>query len=198
MNQQEFNEIFDMKSENKPQKSFNKSTKRMLTYAVCAIIGIAVAALGILVYNLVADNSGADTPEEAVAGCQKADLLYDVDGMVRFSSEYNRIAKGGKGMSEAELIAHMNKLYSNTESSYSEENISFQLEYIREYPRNEGKYNLIMDKYCQMVPDGREKIDKVAIVHMTVFNGVTKNPKAKDYVAVHQDGKWYYAFGYVE
>ncbi len=199
MNQQEFNEIFDMKAENKPQKTFDPRTKKKLILALCVVIGLVIGYAVYLIIDATVFITGASSPEDAVAGYLEASLLQDVDGMVKYSSEYNKLKLGdGVNRNNNELREFLNNQYKNQTPSYKEEDIRFEQHYIRNYEKGKGKYDIIMADYAKIIADGSEKIDEIAIVHMTLFNGKSKNPKPKDYVAVKEDGKWYYAFAWVE
>lgn len=186
------NEIFDMKSENKPQKVMSAKTKKLLTYILCGIIGIAVAIGGIILYNFIFQ--GAPTPQEAVADYQKAALLYDVDGMIEYSSYYNKIVLyGNNETSDRLLSAYLKKGYQGYEAPYKAENISFTLISSLEYEKGEGRYDEFMEKYCQKVPNGRDEVDSVALVKMNINTG--KSDTTREYIAVKIGMRWFFAFG---
>ncbi|MBR5278752.1 MAG: hypothetical protein IKU23_05760 [Clostridia bacterium] len=199
MNQKEFDEIFDMKAENKPQKTFDPRTKKKLILALCVAIGLIIGVAVGLIIDATVFITGASTPEDAVAGYLEASLLQDVDEMVRYSSEYNSLKLGdGVKRNNNELRQFLNNQYKNKTPSYKEEDIRFEQHYIRNYEKGKGKYDIIIGDYEKIIADGSKKIDEIAIVRMTLFNGKIKNPTPKNYIAVKQDGKWYYAFAWVE
>ena len=186
------NEIFDMKLENKPQKEMNAKTKKILIYSLCAVIGIIVAAAAIFLFDYIF--AGAATPQEAVANYQKASFTYDIDGMVEYSSYYNKIVLYGNNETSDRLLkAYLKKGYEGYESSYKEENMSFKLVSSLEYERGEGRYDEFMERYCQKVENGRDEVDSVALVKMTIDNG--KSVTTREYIAVKCGFRWFFAFG---
>lgn len=183
-------ENFDLK-ENKPQKKMNPKVKKALIYVLCGIIGVALAAAAIFVFGAVF--AGAATPQEAVAEYQKASLLYDVDGMVEYSSEYNKIVLNGyTATSDRLLKAYLNESYEGYDAPYKEEDISFQLVSVLEYKKGEGRYDEIMEKYCQRVENGKDSVSAAAIVKMTIDNG--KSIATREYIAVKEGFRWFFAY----
>lgn len=183
-------ENFDLK-ENKPQKQMNPKVKKVLIYVLCGIIGIAVAAAAIFLFGEIF--AGAATPQEAVAEYQKASLLYDVDGMIEYSSEYNKIVLHGfTATSDRLLRAYLNQGYEGYEAAYKEEDLAFKLVSVLEYEQGEGRYDEIIEKYCQRVENGKDSVDAVAIVRMTVETG--KSTTTRDYIAVKNGFRWFFAY----
>ncbi len=185
------NDIFDPKLENKPIKEISPKVKKNLIYLACVLMGIAIAVGGILLFNYIF--AGASTPQSAVAEYQRASLIYDVDGMIEYSSEYNKIVlNGNQKTSDRLLRAYLNKAYEDNSSIYKEENISFKLISVLEYTEGEGRYSEVIEKYCQKAESGKEDIKAIAIVKMTVDNG--KSATTREYVAVKQGFRWFFAF----
>ncbi len=182
-------DIFDMTEENKPQKVMSKKTKKVLTYLLCGIIGIAIALLAVLIFDTVF--SGAPTPEEAVADYQRAALIYDIDGMIEYSSEYNKtVLYGNRETTDKLLKDYLKKGYAGYTAPYEEEKINFKLVSVLEYEKGEGRFDEITELYSEKA-DG-EEIKKAAIVRMTVDNG--KSDTTRDYVAVKCGMRWYFAY----
>lgn len=173
------------------KKSMDPKFKRVLVYILCGIIGLALAAGLIMIYN--AAFSGAATPQEAVANYQKAALLYDVDNMIEYSSEYNKIVLyGNRETSDRLLRSYLNKGYAEYDAKYTEDQLSFKLISVMEYEKGEKKYDLVMERYNDKVENGSDDIEKVAIVSMTVVNG--DGESTRDYLAVKVGLRWYYAY----
>ncbi len=180
-------------SKNKPQRPPMKPrTKKIIIYILCAVIGIGVAAGAIFVYNEL--YAGADTPQEAVADYLKASLLYDVDGMIEYSSDYNKTVLFGnrESTSDPELREYLVKGYEGYEARYTESEISFQLVSVMEYEPNEAKFEEIMQKYIQKDADARETVDTFAIVEMVVIKGDSKT--TTNYLAVNSGTRWFYGY----
>lgn len=185
-------DIYDPIEDKIPQKKQLKPrTKKALIYIACAIIGLAVAAAVILVMSLVF--TGASTPAEAIKEYEKAALLYDVDGMIEYSSEYNKtVLYGNRETSDRLLEAYLEKAYSDSEPQYTEDEISFKLVSALEYEKGSKKYEEAMEKYCEKVENGKDNIDTVAIVKMTVVKGT--NETTREYLAIESGGRWYFAY----
>ncbi len=173
------------------KKKMNPKLKKVLVYILCGILGIALAAVVIYLYNVVF--SGAPTPEEAVAGYQKAALLYDVDGMIEYSSEYNKVVLYGNNKTSNRLLrSYLNKGYEGIEAQYTEEQISFKLISVLEYEKGDGKYEKVMERYDDKIEGGSEDIKKIAIVSMTVITDGKET--TRDYLVVKVGMRWYYAY----
>jgi len=205
MDQKEFDEIFDMKAENKPQKTVSKKTKQNLITLGCIALGIILAFTVISIFK-PADKGGASDPMTAVTENLKAGLLYDAEGMVKYSSMYNKLklSSGSEYTNDSSLISYLEKQYNGRTPKYNPEDI-YTEGYAREYEKGSGNYEKILAKYelsdkeaDKILESSKSKIDKVAMVYLTLYNGVTQNPREKCYIAVQENGKWYYAFAWVE
>lgn len=181
-------------SKNKPQRPpMSAKTKKIIIYLVCAVIGIAIAAGAVFIWDELYD--GADTPQEAVAEYLKASLLYDVNGMIEYSSDYNRtVLYGNRELtsSYSELEEYLIKAYDGYEPQYKENEISFQLVSVLEYKPEEAKFEEIMKKYIQKDADAKENVEAFAIVEMTVIKGETKT--TTKYLAVKSGIRWFYGY----
>lgn len=185
-------DIYDDIEEKAPvQKPMNPRTKKFLVYTVCIIAGLLIALGGILLFDAVI--SGAPTPEEAVANYQKAAMLYDVENMIEFSSDYNKIVLyGNRETSDRLLSSYLRKGYEGYTAKYNEDELVFKLNSILEYERGESKYELIMKRYNDKIPNGTDDIDKIAVVSMTIEN--SDGATTRDYLAVKCGMRWFYAF----
>lgn len=188
-------DIFDMTEENKPQKPpMSKKAKKRLIYVFCVVLGIVLAAL--LVFIGSAIFSGASTPEEAVAEYQKASLLYDIDGMIEYSSDYNKtVLYGNRETTDKLLKPYLQKGYEGFGAKYTEDDIKFGLVSVLRYEQGDKKFETAMEKYNEKVENGSDDIDEIAIVRMTVDTGKSKT--TRNYVAVRVGSRWYFAFAEV-
>lgn len=185
-------DIYDPIEEiNPPKKEMNPKTKKLFIYILCAVLGIAIAFGVIIICDYIF--TGAPTPQEAIAEYEKAAILYDVDNMIEYSSEYNKIVLyGNRETSDRLLSSYLKKGYVGNAPQYNESEISFKLISSLEYESGSKKYDEAMDKYCQKVENGRDSIDSIAIVKMTVVKG--KSETTRNYVAVKSGGRWYFAY----
>lgn len=185
-------DIYDPIEDKLPQKKkMNPKIKKVIIYILCVVLGVAVAAGGILLFDMIF--TGAATPAEAVAEYEKAAILYDVDGMIEYSSEYNKIVLyGNRETSDRLLESYLIKGYEDNEPQYTESEISFRLISALEYERGSKKYEEAMEKYVEKVEDGKESVDSVAIVRMTVIKGDSET--TRNYLAVKVGGRWYFAY----
>lgn len=188
-------DIFDMTEENKPQKPpMSKKAKKRLIYVFCVVLGIVLATLLVVIGSAIF--SGASTPEEAIAEYQKASLLYDIDGMIEYSSEYNKVVLYGNRQTTDKLLKpYLEKGYDGFEAKYTEDDIKFGLVSVLRYEQGDKKFETAIEKYNQKVENGSDDISEIAIVRMTVDTGKSKT--TRDYVAVKVGGRWYFAFAEV-
>lgn len=173
------------------KKKMSPKTKKILIYILCGLLGIIVAAAIIIAADLIF--TGAPSPEEAVAGYERAAILYDVDGMIEYSSQYNKIVLyGNRETSDRLLESYLKKGYEGNAPQYTEDEIKFSLVSSLEYEKGSKKYEEAMGKYTQKVENGTEDIDKIAIVKMKITKGTTDT--TREYVAVKISGRWYFAY----
>ena len=179
---------------NPPKKKMNPKTKKRLIYLLCVLIGIGIAFSAIALYDYI--YPGADSPQEAIAEYEKAAILYDVENMIDYSSEYNKIVLyGNRETSDRLLESYLNKGYEGNAPQYTEEEIAFKLMSSIEYEKGSKKYEEALDKYCQKVENGRDTVEKIAIVRMIVVKKTSET--TRNYIAVKVDGRWYFAYANV-
>lgn len=185
-------DIYDPIEEiNPPKKQMNPKTKKLLIYILCAVVGLAIAFCVIVICDYVF--TGATTPQEAIAEYEKAALLYDVDNMIEYSSEYNKVVLyGNRETSDRLLSSYLKKGYEDNAPQYTEDEISFKLISSLEYESGSKKYDEAMEKYCQKIENGRDSVKAIAIVRMTVVKGTSET--TRNYVAVKSGGRWYFAY----
>ncbi len=173
------------------KKTMSPKTKKVLIYILCAVIGVAIAAGLIIGFDAVF--SGAPNPEKAIAEYEKAALLYDIDGMIEYSSDYNKtVLYGNRETSDRLLESYLKKGYEGRSPQYSENEIKFALVSSLEYEKDSRRYNEAMIKYDQKVENGSDDISKIAIVKMTVTKGDTDT--TREYLAVKKGTRWYFAY----
>ncbi|MBQ1206380.1 MAG: hypothetical protein IIX67_04160 [Clostridia bacterium] len=189
-------DIYDPIEDKIPQKKeLNPIIKKIIIYLLCAVIGVGVAIAVIFIADLAV--TGGSTPAEAIKEYEKAALLYDVDGMIEYSSEYNKVVLyDNRETSDRLLEDYLTKAYVGRTPKYSESEISFQLISSLEYEKGSRKYEESLRKYNEKIENGSDGIDSVAIVKMKVITG--SNVLTKDYLAVNVNGRWFYAYAGVK
>ncbi len=180
---------------NKPEKPpMSPKTKKKIMFALCIALGICLAAAVIFVLDLVFQ--GASTPEEAIAEYEKAALLYDIEGMIEYSSYYNKVELFGKNdTTDEQLRDYLKKGYEGYTPQYKEEELDFKLLSVHEYESGSAQYEEAMKKYNERAKNGGEEIEKIAIVRMAITKG--KNTTTRNYVAVKVGFRWYFGFGMI-
>lgn len=189
MNYEDF--VIDYTEENKPQKPpMSDRTKKKLIYLGCAVLGVLVALLGVYLVDLVM--TGAPTPEKAVAEYVKAHNLYDIDSMIEYSSQYNKIQLYEKRETNNKLLkAYLKKAYDGATPRYQESEISFAVISVVEYEPDTESYKTQMERYDLVTKGESEKISKTAVVKMKVVTGdISSN---QEYLVVKIGSRWYYA-----
>ena len=121
------------------RKRMSPKTKKVLTYLLCALVGVLVAVGLILLANFIF--TGASSPEEAIAEYERAAILYDIDGMIEYSSPYNKIVLyGNRETSDRLLDSYLKKGYDGKTPQYTENDIKFGLISVLEYEKGSKKY----------------------------------------------------------
>ncbi len=180
---------------NKPEKPpMSPKTKKKLMFVLCIAIGIAIAAGVIFVLGLVFQ--GASTPEDAIAEYEKAAILYDIDGMIEYSSPYNKVELYGKNDTNDDLLKdYLEKGYEGYTPQYEESELKFEWNSVNRYSKGDVQFEQAMKKYDERVQNGSEDIDEIAIVRMTITKG--KNKTTRNYVAVKIGLRWYFGYGMI-
>ncbi len=189
MNYEDF--VIDYTEENKPQKPpMSSKTKKKLIYLGCAILGVLVALLGIYLIDFIF--TGAPTPEKAVAEYVKAHNLYDINGMIEYSSQYNKIQLYEKRETNNRLLrAYLKKAYSGATPRYTEDEIGFALISVIEYEPDTETFKTHMERYDKVTKDQAENVSKTAVVKMKVVTGDISTEQ--EYLAVKVGSRWFYA-----
>ena len=164
-------------------------TKKKLMYLGCVIIGVLVALLGLYLFDIIF--SGAPTPEKAVAEYVKAHNLYDIDGMIEYSSQYNKVQLYEKRETNNRLLkAYLKKAYDGATPRYSEKEIRFALISVIEYEPDTETFKTQMERYDLVTKGGSEEISKSAVVKMKVVTGDISTEQ--EYLTVKIGGRWFY------
>ena len=189
-------DIYDPIEDKLPQKTqLNPKVKKFIIFLLCGAIGIGVALGIIFVVDLAI--TGASTPAEAIKEYETAALMYDIDGMIEYSSEYNKVVLyGNKQTSDRLLEDYLEKAYVGKTPKYELDEIEFKLVSALEYEKGSRKYEEALRKYNEKIENGSASIDSVAIVKMKVRTGDTE--LNKDYLAVNIGGRWFYAYAGVD
>lgn len=176
--------------ENKPIKSFGKGTKRFWTAVLCIILGVAIAAGAVFAFESIFD--GASDPESAAAEYVKASMVYDADGMVEYSSPYNKaVLYGDYASSDRLLKDHLNKAYEKIEKSgLTKDKITVTHISTVEYKEGDDKFAAYMERYAEKADAG--EVTAAAAVVLAVDNGT--NEATHTYVSVKIGGFWYYFY----
>ena len=176
--------------ENKPIKSFSRRTKKTLKLLLSAAIGIGLAVAAIIIFRTAF--TGASTPEKAAAEYIKASLIYDVDGMIDYSSPYNKtVLCGLSGASDGYVKDYLKKAYeqAGTETG-SAENIRITHIDSVEYKEGDDRFEEYLQTYAEKAD--RDEVSAVARVTLAVYNG--KKESTHVYLAVKIGPAWYYFY----
>lgn len=184
-------DIFDYTEENKPQKPpMSAKTKKKLVYLLCVVIGILIALGGIYAFDLMF--TGAPSPEKAVAEYIRAHNLYDVDGMIEYSSQYNKNALyEHRETSDRLLKAYLNKSYEGKTPRFSENEINVAFVSKTEYTPDTNTFKEQMKEYDKRDEGGSADIKMTAVIKMQVTTGDLV--ATQEYLAVKIGTRWYYA-----
>lgn len=158
----------------------------VILLAVC----VAALALGVFLVVRALTRTGADDPVQAVWRYQKAAMLYDADGMLKYSSEYNTAVLTDHAPRNTDLKDYLKKQYSSVNSRYAGKKLTYNAEITGEYSDGDAEYETLFAEYTARMPEA-EKPDRFAQVKMTVFSENSKAFEITAY-AVQAGGSWYY------
>lgn len=186
------NQSWYYSTENKPQRPpMSPKTKKILTYTLCAVIGIAIAIGLVVLFNTVF--TGANTPQEAAVKYLEASILYDIDGMIKYSSDYNKtVLYGNQETSDRLLRSTLTTAYKDIQQGYTADQLDFKLLSVTEFTKGEAKFDQIMEKYIEKDADAKDTVEKFAVVELVVTKGTTTT--TTKYLAVKCGIRWYYGY----
>ncbi len=189
MNSEDF--VIDYTEENKPQKPpMSAKTKKKLIYILCAVLGVAIALLGIYFFDLAF--TGAVSPEKAIAEYITAHNLYDIDGIIEYSAPCNKNRLfDNRETSDRFLRSYLKKSYEGLSPKYTESEISVAFISKIEFTPDTKTFKDQMVEYEKLAKGESEKVKKTAIVSMQVTTGDLVT--TQDYLAVKIGARWYYA-----
>ncbi|MBQ6043808.1 MAG: hypothetical protein IJL41_06690 [Clostridia bacterium] len=158
----------------------------VILLAVC----VAAVALGTFLILRALTRTGADDPVRAVWQYQKAAMLYDADGMLKYSSEYNTAVLADHVPRNTDLKEYLKKQYSSVTSRYAGKKLTYNAEIAGEWSDGDEGYEILFAEYMDRVPDADIPL-RFAEVRMTVFSENSKAFEITAY-AVQAGGSWYY------
>lgn len=169
-----------------------KPAGRALLPLICIAAALVFAAGGFIVYR-IAHRNGAGSATEAAEEYTRAAMLYDSEGIAKFSSEYNSIIMYPSGGGDPEKLAgYLAKLYSNaaTSSIYSDGSFSLESAACSYYRDGDAEFGDITAKYAQKADAGG--ITDAARVRLRITAGGKSDER--NITVVKYGGRWYYAF----
>ena len=162
--------------------------KSIVALASSAVLLCAAAALVLLTLL----RPGASSPELAVQHYEEACMLYDVNDMVRYSSDYNRyiLYRSRTPESTGELKRYLKEdVYKDIKSGYSESEIDIRFsESVRIEPGSE-EFETLRAEYAA-VADASD-IGAFAELKLTIYVDGERRVTRTDY-AVQVGSRWYY------
>ncbi|PKM63317.1 MAG: hypothetical protein CVU97_00655 [Firmicutes bacterium HGW-Firmicutes-21] len=162
--------------------------KRFMRIAIPIFLGLGLALAIIFCY--LTFFTGAFSPEKAVMGYLKASMTQDVSGMLKYSSEYQKIVLyGNKDLSNKKLKENLKTAYKGIDNIYADSKITFSIDSITEIEKNSDEYANVLDAYEYMT--GKTNISAVTQVVIKVFVDGKQKQKSTVY-AVKSGISWYY------
>ncbi len=166
--------------------------RKVILPLICIAAAIIFAAAGFTVYRYI-HRTGAGSAAEAAEEYTRAAMLYDSEGIAKFSSEYNSRLMYPSGEGDAEKLAgYLAKLYSGaaTSSIYSAGNFTLETAACNYYEECDEEFAEITARYSEKADSG--EITRAAKVRLRI----TADGKAdeRNITVVKYGGRWYYAF----
>lgn len=164
--------------------------KNILKVFLPIFIGIGLAVIILLSYFYFA--TGAFSPETAVTKYIKASMTQDINGMLKYASDYQKTTLyGSTDFTNRALKAMLKKTYTDTENIYKDSEITFFIESKTEIEQDSDEYSQIVEEYEFTA----EKADFSAVIKIVVRVYVDGKQKQTNTVyAVKSGFGWYYGF----
>jgi len=164
--------------------------KKFLRKMTPIFIGLGLAAIIISSYIFLV--TGAVSPEKAVTGYLKASITQDVNGMVKYASDYEKVSLyGSKKFSNNALKSSLKTSYADAENIYADNVITFSIISITEIEPESDEYTDIVENYEYLV--GNSDFSEAVKVEVKVFVDGKQKQKSTVY-AVKSGLRWYYGY----
>lgn len=166
--------------------------RRAILPLICIAAAIVFAAAGFIVYRYI-HRTGAGSASEAAEEYTRAAMLYDSEGIAKYSSEYNSRIMYPSGEGNAEKLAeYLAKLYSGaaTSSMYSAGSFTLETAACNYYDEGDDEFAEITARYSEKADSG--EITRAARVRLKITSGGKTDER--NITVVKYGGRWYYAF----
>lgn len=153
-------------------------------------IALAASALVLTAVLYIADMS--TPPEDIASEYIKACMYQDVDAMVRYSSDYNKAALNGGSMPDDKHLKNkLNTIYSEAQSIYLNDEITFGVISSTEIKSDHAEYEDVYVNYSRLADFG--KITAVQRVELNVYVNGNRQQTNRCYL-VKENGYWRFAY----
>ena len=160
-----------------------KAKKKSVVVLALSVLLLGAAAALVLLTLL---RPGASSPELAVQHYEEACMLYDADGMVRYSSDYNRyvLYRSRTPESAGELKRYLKDIYAQQQSVYSGKEIEVRFSGTETIEPGSEEYETLR------AADASD-VAAFARLKVTIYADGTQLVTRTDY-AVKLGSRWYY------
>lgn len=156
-------------------------------WPLCVLAMIAVVVLCVCLVLAL-----RSTPVKAVEGYIRGGLEYDVDGLLRYASEYQRTVLAGNTDMELDLLRQtLENSYKGAADGAETGEIVFYSEEAEHIEKGTARFDELLDTYSYKGTP--EEVDEFALVRGTYY---IDGEMARTYsvAAVKCGLKWYYGF----
>lgn len=132
------------------------------------------------------------TPERAVEGYIRASLQYDVDGLLRYASDYQITSLKGNVEMDMDTLRETLKTSYEQAAEYRETGkITFESEVTAHFLPGSERFDQLLEEYA-FKGDASAVEEFAAVTARCYVNGAPKRNYSA--IAVRCGGKWYYGF----
>lgn len=152
------------------------------------LIGLGLAL--IIIFSYILFFPGALTAEKAVTGYLKSSMTWDVNGIMKYASDYQKISL--YGTQEYSTRNFKNKLkgqYSKGKNIYADKKITFSILNNIEIDKDSDEYANIVDNYKSMT--GKSDFSNVRQITVKTFVDGKQIQKSTVY-AIKSGISWFY------
>ena len=163
-------------------------SKKLSIVLIVTAGAIVLIAAALLIYAFA--SGGSKTPSGAIWGYERAAMLHDADGMIKYSSEYNISVLSDANPSSESLKSYLSRMYEMAETSEYETELDCKVAKETRLTRGDDRYAELAAEYLRRVPDAQE-IEEFAFVSLNIYSDNIKILTFNGY-AVLTGGKWFY------
>ena len=163
-------------------------SKKTFIVLLILILCIIITAVALIIASL--NKTGASDPADAVWCYERAAMLRDADGMLKYSSDYNKASLSEHCPPNISLEDYLNNQYSGASSAYRDTELTCKVISAKVYGSGEPVYSDLFYDYISFVPNAKTP-ESFALVKLEIYSNGNRVLTYYGYAA-QIGSRWYF------